>query len=363
MSAIHYQLIYSPCSNTIHRNISHEYLYSKIDKVAINKFYDLNNTFNFKIISSMLKTPILDKDLRLHLDSITEDGRDIFLIADDQVRITAANCTNLVNQMRANHKTGLLESYVLGQAYIAGILLSSCVKGNDRIQLQIECGGPIKGISIESWACGAVRGYLMNNPIPLEKPLTSLDTSLLFGPGFISVSKVLEGSKEPVTGTVMMSYGNIAKDLALYFTESEQTPTLIYISLKFDEKGNIIGAGGLFIQALPGCDEKILDSLQEQSSRLSNLGLALSRNESIEEYVLSNFNSYKPRKLAHSPIGFSCPCSKDGFKKYLKKLPQKEKEGILKGSFPLNLECFNCGSIYSFEKSDVETLFDKEEKK
>lgn len=323
----------------------------------------MNNISIFKIITSMLKSPILDKDLKEHLAAITEDGRDIFLIANDQIRVTAANCTGLVNQMRVNHRTGLLESYVLGQAYVAGVLLSSCVKGDDRIQLQIECGGPIKGISIESWACGAVRGYLMNNPIPLEKPLTSLDTSDLFGPGFLSVSKILEGSKEPVTGTVMISYGSIAKDLALYFTESEQTPTLIYISLKFDEKGNITGAGGLFIQALPGCDENILDVLQDKAKSLPNLGLWLSRGESTEEYVLSTFNEYSPRKLAHSPVGFSCPCSKDGFKKYLKTLPQKEKEEILRGSFPLNLECFNCGSIYSFEKSEVETLFDKEEKK
>ncbi len=323
----------------------------------------LNNINNCMIITSMLKTPILDKDLKEHLSAITEDGRDIFLIADDQVRVTAANCTLLVNQMRANHRTGLLESYVLGQAYVAGILLSSCVKGDDRIQLQIECGGPIKGISVESWACGAVRGYLLNNPIPLEKPLTTLDTSDLFGPGFLSVSKILEGSKEPVTGTVMITYGSIAKDLALYFTESEQTPTLIYISLKYDEKGNIVGAGGLFIQALPGCDDKVLESLQNMSSSLPNLGLALSRGESTEEYVLSTFAGFAPRKLAHSPVGFSCPCNKEGFRRYLTTLPQKEKEEIIKGSFPLNLECFNCGSIYSFEKSEVETLFDKEEKK
>jgi len=315
------------------------------------------------IITSMLKSPILDKELKEHLAAITEDGRDIFLIADDQIRVTAANCTGLVNQMRVNHRTGLLESYVLGQAYIAGILLSSCVKGDDRIQLQIECGGPIKGISIESWACGAVRGYLMNNPIPLEKPLQSLDTSDLFGPGFLSVSKILEGSKEPVTGTVMINYGNIAKDLALYFTESEQTPTLIYISLKYDEKGNIVGAGGLFIQALPGCEDAVLDALQEKAKALPNLGLLLSRGESTEEYVLSTFSEFAPRKLAHSSVGFSCPCTKEGFRNYLKTLPQKEKEEILRGSFPLNLECFNCGSTYSFEKSEVETLFSQEEKK
>ena len=50
--------------------------------------------------------------------------------------------------------------------------------------------------------------------------------------------------------------GNITingKDLALYFNESEQTPTLFYISIHFDRSGNVTGAGGLFIQAMPQC--------------------------------------------------------------------------------------------------------------
>ena len=140
----------------------------------------------------MIKTKITDKELLEHIASLPEDGRDVFLLSNGQVRVTAISATETINQMRANHKTGLLESYVLGQAYIAGLLLTSMVKGNDRIQLQIECGGPIKGISIESWACGAVRGYMLENPIGLTKPLTSLDTSLLYGPGFITISRILE---------------------------------------------------------------------------------------------------------------------------------------------------------------------------
>ena len=143
----------------------------------------------------MIKTKITDKELLEHIASLPEEGRDVFLLSDGMVRLTAVSATETVNQMRANHKTGLLESYVLGQAYIAGLLLTSMVKGNDRILLQIECGGPIKGISVEAWACGAVRGYLLENPIKLDRPLTTLDTSMLYGPGFMTISRILEGAK------------------------------------------------------------------------------------------------------------------------------------------------------------------------
>ena len=310
----------------------------------------------------MIKTPIENSELKAHLASLPEDGRDIYLLQGGEARVTVVSANTIINQMRANHKTGLLETYVLGQGYIAGLLLTSTIKGNDRLILQVECGGPIKGMSIEAWAVGAVRGYLINNPIPLEKPLTSLDTSLLYGPGFLSITKLLEGAKEPVSGTVMLQYGNLAKDLALYFQESEQNPTLFYISINFDNNGNVMGAGGLFIQAMPGCSDKLLEDLQEKAKKLPDLGAFLSSGKSASEYVEEEFKDFKPEKLAHCFAAFSCPCTREHFSGYLENLPQKEKEEIMKGSFPLNLECFNCGSTYSFTESEVKTLFKTEEK-
>ena len=144
----------------------------------------------------MIKTKNDNASLAAFLESLPDDSKDVFLLSDGQVRLTAVSATHIVNQMKLNHRLGLVETYILGQAYIAGLLLSSTVKGNDRVQLSIECGGPVKGISVEAWACGAVRGYLLQNPIILDKPLDTLDTSMLFGPGFLTVTRMLEGSRE-----------------------------------------------------------------------------------------------------------------------------------------------------------------------
>ena len=308
-------------------------------------------------LSLMIKTHITDEVLLRHLASLKEDKREIFLIADGQARIYAASCTEMVNQMRANHRLGLLESYVLAQGYVAGALLSATVKGNDRIQLNIECGGPIKGMNIEAWACGAVRGYLMANPIQLEKPLTTLDTSLLYGPGFLSISKILEGAKTPFTGQIMLEYGNLAEDLAEYYRQSEQTPTLFYISLEYDHEGRITGAGGVFIQALPGCSEEVLEKLQEKSSHLPNLAKFIAEGGDVKDYVEENFAEYGVDHLQKSILGFSCPCRKEAFEDYIATLPENEKNAILDGEFPLELECFNCGTVYSFDREEIEDLF------
>ena len=308
----------------------------------------------------MIKTKNDNASLATFLESLPDDSKDVFLLSDGQVRLTAVSATHIVNQMKLNHRLGLVETYILGQAYIAGLLLSSTVKGNDRVQLSIECGGPVKGISVEAWACGAVRGYLLQNPIILDKPLDTLDTSMLFGPGFLTVTRMLEGSREPVSGTVMMQYGNIAKDLAVYFDESEQTPTLFYISLHFDREGNCTGAGGLFIQAMPECSKDLLERLSQQCTHLPSLGKAVSEKTSADDYVSAQFSDFGVTKLASSFVAFSCPCTKESFQHYLANLNESEKNEILKGTFPLNLECFNCGTVYSFTKEETERLFSKE---
>ncbi len=310
----------------------------------------------------MIRKAIDDKSLNEHIASLPPDGREVFLIGGDNVRLSAVSATAMVNAMKANHNTGLLETYMLGQGYIAGALLSSTVKGNDRIRLQIECGGPVKGMCVEAWASGAVRGYLVNNPIPLDKPIDSLDTSFIYGPGFLSITKYLEGSKSPFTGEIMLEYGNLANDLALYFTSSEQTPSLFYLSIEFDKDARVMGAGGLFMQALPGASDKTLETLQDAAKGLSKLGKKLSEGMSITKYVETELSSFHPHHIAHAPIGFSCPCTKASFTEYLISLPKSEQEGILDGEFPLVLECLNCGSKYTYTKEAFEKIYKEEAK-
>ena len=306
----------------------------------------------------MIKKQIEDQELAKHLNELPEDGRQVMLLCDGQIRLTGLSGTTMVNQMRANHNLGILETYVLGQAYIASGLMAASVKGNDRIQLNVQCGGKIGDIYTEAWACGAVRGYLKNNPIKLDKPLESWDLNELYGPGFISVSKILEGSKTPFTGQTMMQYGDLAKDLALYYNESEQTPTMFSLSIQFDRKGRVIGAGGLFIQALPGCKEEVLEQLNEKCKHLPSLGKALSEGMEVKDYCINNFADFSVQYLGKETLGFSCPCCKENYSVFLSKLPDSEKKAILEnGPFPLVLECFNCSSKYSFSEEEIKKIF------
>lgn len=300
----------------------------------------------------MIKSDFKDEKIKKYFKQLPLDTKETYLAYDKSVRIIAASTTHMVMDVANNFELGPLETYVLGQAYSAGAALSSLVKDNDKIAMKIECAGPIKGITIEAFSNGCVRGYMLENPIKLAKPLTSLDTSPLFGPGFLSITKTLEGSKAPFSGQIMLESGVISKDLANYFFTSEQTPTIIAIDLSFNDKGQVTGSGVIFIQALPGCKEETIKELEELSSKLKNFGDHIKQKKPINEYLAKYFNNLE--YMSNEKISFYCPCTKEKTSKFLNGLKKEDKKDIMEnGPFPLELNCANCNSTYSFSQEEL----------
>ncbi len=314
----------------------------------------------------MIKTPLETKVLD-HLKHIADDTKESYLLCDGQVRLCAIGATRVACEMQANFHTKVLETLVLAKAYLAALLMASSMKGGDRLRLTVECAGPIGGYSAEAWACGAVRGSLIHNPIPLTKPLEDANLSPLYGPGFLTVTRMIEGNREPVSGQIMIEHGNLAKDLALYYHQSEQISTLIDLSLQFDEDGHPFGLGGLLFQLLPGCSESAIAQVEKSTQALPSVGAWLNDGHSMKAYVEKLFSNLKPQHLSSSIVGFSCPCRKETFSDYLENLPWETRMDILQnGPFPLELTCGNCGSRYTFGKEALERLLngpaDKEKK-
>ena len=127
----------------------------------------------------MIKKLIYGDGLKGQLKAKAKDKIYRFMLADGKLRAAICHTTAMVNEMRANHELGIIESLVLGQAYTAASLLTINLKGDDRIAIKIECDGAIGGLSVESNAFGEVRGFLSRVPIPVETPPEVITTSAL----------------------------------------------------------------------------------------------------------------------------------------------------------------------------------------
>jgi molecular chaperone Hsp33 len=280
-----------------------------------------------------------------------------FILADGTLRGCMVNGTRMINEMRWNHELGILETLVLGHAYLGAVLMSSNLKGNDRLGLQIECSGPIRGLSVEANAFGEVRGYLKQVPIHIEKPLESFDLSPFFGAGFLSVTKYLEDAKQPFIGKVMMEHGRIAKDLAVYHLKSEQIASAFNLSVFFDKAGVVQGAGGLMIQALPGADENILAQIEDSVQALESIGEIVNTSRFPDQWLESSFGAFEPRMLSSRGVEFMCHCNVDRISAMMAMLKPEDLEDMaVNGPFPIEIRCHYCNTIYAFTKEQITVI-------
>jgi molecular chaperone Hsp33 len=281
-----------------------------------------------------------------------------FLLADGAVRGAILNATRMLNEMRANHELGILETLVLGRAYIGIGLMAAGLKGDDRIAMQISCSGAIKGLSVEANAFGEVRGYLKQVPIPIETPVEDFDLSRFFGAGILSVTKYLKSAKQPFTGQVELSHGNIAQDLTHYYLTSEQIPTAFNLSIKFDREGEVSGAGGLFLQAMPSAAERLTAEMEARVLSFPSLGDVFAGEQTPAGVALEAFADYLPRVLSDQRVEFMCHCSRERLQRLLMLLPIQDLKDLHdKGPFPVQMRCHNCNTPYEFSREAIQEIY------
>ena len=322
----------------------------------------------------MIKAEITDKELLTHLNSLEEDKLRIFTMAEGRVRGALFHGTRFVNQLRAQHKLGILETYILGQASLCSALTIPMMKDLEHTAIKFECNGPAEGYSIEADSTGYVRGYLYNEHIPVTKALENWDLGPFLGEGNLTFSRCHKDDKYPQNSTVQVDGVNIAKDFASYFAQSEQCNTAFHSSIQFDKQGRVTGAGSMYIQIMPKTggtagigsqvdshqdeteeEEELLRKVENAFKACPSIGLLYSEKEvDSEDIILGLFREFNPIITLKRDIVFDCKCNENFYINYLKNLPKEQIEDFKKnGPDPLEIQCRNCGSIYRIPTSKL----------
>lgn len=304
---------------------------------------------------------MIEKNTNLdHLISLygrlPQDEMFIFMLAHGAIRGALIQNTVMVNQLRHYHDLGIIQTLALGHAFTSCGLLSSNMKGTEKVILGMDCTGR-RGVSCEALATGEIRGYLKHKEIEITRPLDNLDLAPFIGMGFLLVTRYLASDAEPFTGQVVLQNGRFAEDLAYYYLMSEQIPSAVSLSVSFDSAGRVSGAGGLLLQAMPDADPDLLDTLTEKVTRLPSLGKLFESARNPENVLASELGEFAPEILARRNLRFYCSCSKERFAGFLSALPQEDRTEMAEnGPFPIVLSCFNCSSDYLFSEEEIRVI-------
>lgn len=277
---------------------------------------------------------------------------------DGMVRIIAAITTNLVDEAVKIHECTPTASAALGRMLTAGSLMGSMLKSEkDTLTIQISGGGKAKGVMVTSYSSGNVKGYI-GDP-SAELPLNEkgkLDVGGIIGKnGNLSVIRDM-GLKEPYVGQVPIYSGEIAEDLAYYFTVSEQTPSAVSLGVLVDKDLSIKAAGGFIVQMMPGADELLADLITYRLEEIPPVTDMISKGMSIEEIMEYIFEGMDLKISDSLNPSYFCDCSREKVEKAFISIGKKDLQEIYEEGQEEELKCHFCNKSYIFTHKDIGEL-------
>lgn len=270
-------------------------------------------------------------------------------------RILICDTKDLCIEAIKRHDCYPTSGMLLSKALTIGALMQGLEKDCNGITIKIKGDGPCGLILIDSSKKGTVRGYIDNPGVDLVKK-NQLDDIDAIGTGLIEVVKDYNDNiKEPFVSSSPLQTGDLAKDFALYYTLSEQTPTFLNLACVMgDDKELIKACGGIMVQALPNTPEEEIKEMEERLKAMPSLtdlllnGTSLSK---IGQYIAPDYTVFQ-----NAPLKFFCPCSKENFARGIITLGKHEIQDIINEDGKAEVICHYCKKAYTFSKEELEGL-------
>ena len=240
------------------------------------------------------------------------------MAANHQLRIFAVSSKNLVERARQIHGTSPVATAALGRLLTAGSMMGSMMKGDkDILTLQIQCGGPIGGLTVTADSKANVKGYV-KQPVVILPPNAQgkLDVSGAIGPGFLNVIRDI-GLKEPYNG---------------------QTHLV---------------SGGFIIQVMPFAEDSVIDKVEASLKHVHSVTDLLEQGMLPEDIIRHLMGNLDIDILDKIPAGYVCNCSKERVSGAIASIGRADLQEMIDSGETIEVNCHFCGSHYYFTTDEL----------
>jgi molecular chaperone Hsp33 len=249
----------------------------------------------------------------------------------------------------------------LGEAVVASLLLAATIKFEGVLSLQLQGAGPVHLLLAQCTSGLGVRGLARYREWP-DSVTAAGNVVDLIGAGNLTVTLESDDGSQRYQGIVPITGERLADSLQIYFENSEQLPTRLW--LYADEHG----AAGMLLQRLPGegnaapgapaADPAAIDDAWR---RVQLIGATLTRDElrtlADAQILRRLFNEDDLRLFEPVPVYFRCRCSRERVSGMLQGLGEAETRSILTERGDVEVRCDFCNRAYVFDAVDVAQLF------
>jgi molecular chaperone Hsp33 len=250
----------------------------------------------------------------------------------------------------------------LGEAVAASLLLAATIKFEGVLSLQMQGDGPVHLMLVQCTSGLGVRGLARYR----DDASGTLRIGDMIGAGNLTVTLETDEGAQRYQGIVPLAGERLAESLQVYFENSEQLPTRLWLH------ADAQGASGMLLQMLPGhgssastgaAADAAMDAaaIEDAWRRVQLIASTLTGEElrtlGDEEILHRLFNEDDVRLFEASPVYFRCRCSRERVAGMLQGLGEDETRSVLKERGDVEVRCDFCNRAYVFDAVDVAKLF------
>jgi molecular chaperone Hsp33 len=242
----------------------------------------------------------------------------------------------------------------LGEAVAASLLLAATIKFEGILSLQMQGDGPVHLMLVQCTSGLGVRGLARYR----DDAAGVLRIGDLIGAGNLTVTLETDEGAQRYQGIVPIAGERLAEALQVYFENSEQLPTRLWLH------ADAQGVSGMLLQKLPGSDASgaadaaaIEDAWRRVQLIASTLTGEELRTLADKEILHRLFNEDDVRLFEASPVYFRCRCSRERVAGMLQGLGEAETRSILAERGEVEVRCDFCNRAYVFDAVDAAQLF------
>jgi molecular chaperone Hsp33 len=243
---------------------------------------------------------------------------------------------------------------VLGEAVAASLLLAATIKFQGVLSLQMQGDGPVHLLLAQCTGGLGVRG------LARYRETAGVEISDLIGAGNLTVTLETDDGARRYQGIVPLSGRRLAESLQVYFENSEQLPTRLWLH------ADSLGVSGMLLQKLPSAELRAgpaADSaaIDDAWQRVQLIGETLTPEEmhtlADVEILHRLFNEDDVRLFEPAPVYFRCRCSRERVGSMLQGLGEAESRSVLAEQGKVEVHCDFCNRAYVFDAVDIAQLF------
>lgn len=262
------------------------------------------------------------------VEEIFQDRFITGLVLAGGARLLAVDARGASEEVHRRHHLVGDAVRLASEGVVAALLMSSHIKGEERITFQVQSEAPPCGFVADVFADGSVRARFTPHRLGPSPAIR----------GFVLVIKH-DDEREIYRGVAAIENTDLQGALQGYLVRSQQTVGIVRIR----------GAFGLLIEKMPGMEEALFNDLFGGLDGDDPDALA-------RELATGHLHGMPFDVLEDRPVRFSCPCNPDRARTLLRGLGVQEVRSLLEEQGRAELTCNFCQERYVLERTEVEAI-------